>query len=234
MRFLVLFSFVALAASPVLAGDVEPRMVLPAGDQAVALTFDACSGAVDSRILDELIADRVPATLFVTHRWLKRNAATASLLLAHSDLFEIENHGENHVPAITDQPTVFGLPTAGSLTAVSQEVLGGAAAVTATFGRAPAWYRDASARYSRDAVELIGHLGYRIAGYSLNADVGASLPAATVSKRIAAAKPGAVIIAHINHPERPAGAGVAEGIRKLVAKGVRFERLDNAFPVPTG
>lgn len=234
MRFPIVFSFVVLAASPALAGDVEPRMTLPAGDRAVALTFDACSGAVDSRILDELIADRIPATLFVTHRWLKRNAATVSLLQAHSDLFEIENHGENHVPAITDQPTVFGLPTAGSLTAVSQEVLGGAAAVTATFGRAPAWYRDASARYSRDAVELIGNLGYRIAGYSLNADVGASLPAAKVSKRIAAAKPGDVIIAHINHPERPAGAGVAEGIRTLLAKGVRFERLDSALPVPTG
>ena len=234
MRFLFLVPFVALAATPALAGDVEPRLTLPAGDRAVALTFDACSGAVDSRILDELIADRVPATLFVTHRWLKRNAATAALLLNHPDLFEIENHGENHVPAITDQPSVFGLPTAGSLTAVSQEVLGGAAAVTATFGRAPVWYRDASARYSRDAVQLIGDLGYRIAGYSLNADVGASLPATAVSKRIAAAKPGDVIIAHINHPERPAGAGVAEGIRALVAKGTRFVRLDAAFPIPTG
>lgn len=234
MRCLLIMSFLALVASPALASDIEPHMKLPAGVRAVALTFDACSGAVDNRILDELIADRVPATLFVTHRWLKRNAPTAALLLAHSDLFEIENHGENHVPAITDEPRVFGLPTAGSLTAVSQEVLGGAAAVTATFGRAPVWYRDASARYSRDAVVLIGNLGYRIAGYSLNGDIGASLPADAVSKRIAAAKSGDVIIAHINHPERPAGAGVVEGIRALVAKGMHFERLDGAFPLPTG
>jgi len=234
MRFLLIVPLLIMAACPALAGDVEPRLALPAGDRAVALTFDACSGAVDDRILDELIADRVPATLFVTHRWLKRNAVTVALLVAHSDLFEIENHGENHVPAITDRPSVFGLPTAGSLAAVSQEVLGGAAAVTATFGRAPAWYRDASARYSRDAIQLVGTLGYRIAGYSLNADVGASLPAAAVVKRIAAARPGDVIIAHINHPERPAGAGVAEGIRALVAKGVHFERLDTAFLLPTG
>lgn len=225
---------ILLSVLPALAGDIEPHLTLPAGDRAVALTFDACSGAVDNRILDELIADRVPATIFVTHRWLKRNATTVALLLAHSDLFEIENHGENHIPAITDQPTVFGLTTAGSLTAVSQEVRGGAAAVAEAFGRAPLWYRDASARYSRDAVELIGNLGYRIAGYSLNADVGASLPEATVKTRIAAAKPGDVIIAHINHPERPAGAGVADGIRALVAKGFRFQRLDTAFPLQTG
>ncbi|PIO96299.1 polysaccharide deacetylase [Pleomorphomonas carboxyditropha] len=234
MRLLLVVPFLIMAACPALAGDVEPRLTLPAGDKAVALTFDACSGAVDDRILNELIADRVPATLFVTHRWLKRNAVTVALLVAHSDLFEIENHGENHVPAITDRPSVFGLATAGSLAAVSQEVLGGAAAVTATFGRSPAWYRDASARYSRDAVQLIGNLGYRIAGYSLNADVGASLPAAAVAKRVAAARPGDVIIAHINHPERPAGAGLAEGIRALVAKGTRFERLDTAFALPTG
>ncbi len=231
---LFVLPLLATGVSSAVAGDVEPRLTLPAGDEAVALTFDACSGAVDDRILDELIADHVPATLFVTHRWLKRNAATAARLSAHADLFEIENHGEDHVPAITDRPTVFGLPTAGSLAAVSKEVLGGAAAVAAAFGRAPTWYRDASARYSRDAMQLIGELGYRIAGYSLNADVGASLPAAAVTKRVRAAKPGDVLIAQLNHPERPAGAGVAEGIRALVAKGVRFERLDAAFPVPTG
>lgn len=233
MRVLILVLLLTLPL-PVLAGDVEPRLTLPGGNHAIALTFDACSGSVDDRILDELITDRVPATLFVTHRWLKRNAPTVERLLAHSDLFEIENHGENHIPAITDQPTVFGLPTAGSLAAVSDEVTGGAAAILLTFGRKPTWYRDASARYSRDALRLIDSLGYRVAGYSLNADVGASLPAAAVSRRIAAARPGDVIIAHINHPERPAGAGVVEGIRALVARGVRFERLDAAFALPTG
>ena len=134
------------------------------------------------------------------------------------------DHDEHH---LLDRPRDRPLRTAFGF-AKSAE------AVTAAFGRAPTWYRDASARYSRDAVTLIGTLGYRIAGYSLNADVGASLPAVTVAKRLAAARPGDVVIAHINHPERPAGAGVALGIKALVARGVRFERLDTAFPQPTG
>lgn len=226
--------FTALTTASALAGDVEPRLTMPKGDAAVALTFDACSGDVDHRILDELIADRVPATIFVTHRWLRRNAATVELLKANADLFEIENHGDQHIPAITDRASLFGLATAGTLEAVAAEVTGGAEAVFAAFGTSPHWYRDAGARYSRDAMELIGTMGYRIAGYSLNADVGASLPAAAVKKRVAAAKPGDVIISHINHPERPSGEGVAEGIRILVQKGVRFQRLDAAFPVPTG
>ena len=37
-----------------------------------------------------------------------------------------------------------------------------------------------------------------------------------------------------DHPERPSGAGVVEGIKALLAKGVRFERLDAAFALPTG
>jgi peptidoglycan/xylan/chitin deacetylase (PgdA/CDA1 family) len=224
----------AVTTASALAGDVEPRLTLPKGDTAVALTFDACSGDIDHRILDELIADRVPATIFVTHRWLKRNAATVEVLKANADLFEIENHGDQHIPAITDRASLFGLATAGTLEAVAAEVTGGAEAVFAAFGTSPHWYRDAGARYSRDAMELIGTMGYRIAGYSLNADVGASLPAAAVKKRVAAAKPGDVIISHINHPERPSGEGVAEGIRALVQKGVRFQRLDAAFAVPTG
>jgi len=230
----LVFLTAAFVSGAAVAGDVEPRLTLPKGDAAIALTFDACSGAVDHRILDELIADRVPATIFVTHRWLKRNAETVAVLKANADLFEIENHGDQHIPAITDRATLFGLATAGTLEAVAAEVTGGAEAVFAAFGTSPHWYRDAGARYSRDAIELVGTMGYQIAGYSLNADVGASLPAAAVKKRIASAKPGDVIISHINHPERPSGEGVAEGIRLLVQKGVRFQRLDAAFPVPTG
>jgi peptidoglycan/xylan/chitin deacetylase (PgdA/CDA1 family) len=35
---------------------------------AVALTLDACSGAVDQRLIELLVQLRVPATLFVTKR----------------------------------------------------------------------------------------------------------------------------------------------------------------------
>lgn len=218
-----------IAASPLAAAEVEPRLTLPPGTSAVALTFDACSGAVDHRILDLLIDEHIPATVFVTHRWLKRNAEAVALLKANADLIEVENHGDRHVPAVTDRPSLFGLATAGTLAAVTDEVTGGATAVLDALGQAPHWYRDAGARYSRDAMRLIGGMGYRIAGYSVNADVGASLPAKAVNKRIAAARPGDVVIAHINHPEREAGAGVVEGIRALKARGVAFTRLDSAF-----
>ena len=39
----------------------------------VALTFDACSGAYDDDLVRFLIRNRIPATLFVTKKWLLHN-----------------------------------------------------------------------------------------------------------------------------------------------------------------
>lgn len=229
LRFLPAALAGALLASSALAAEVEPRLTLVAPDAAVrtvALTLDACSGATDHRVLDLLVAERIPATLFVTGRWLRRNPEAVKVLLANADLFEIENHGAEHVPAVTDAPTVFGLKTAGTIDAVRREVGGGAEAIVAAGLAKPRWYRDATARYSRDAIAVIEADGYRVAGYSLNADMGASLMGAMVAKRVAAAKSGDVIIAHMNQPGRAAGEGLAEGVRSLKEAGVRFVRLN--------
>ena len=209
---------------------VEPQLHIAkggAGAPQVALTLDACMGKTDRRILDALVQNRIPATLFVTARWLKQNPDAVAILKANPDLFEIENHGAMHVPAITSRASMYGIPTAGSLDRVRAEIEGGAAAIVATGAARPVWYRDATARYSTDAVRLAENMGYRIAGYSLNGDMGASLPAEAVARRIAAAGDGDVIIAHINQPGRPAGAGVVKGIEALKKKGMKFVRLQD-------
>jgi hypothetical protein len=46
--------------------------------------------------------------------------------------------------------------------------------------------------------------------------------------RIGAAHDGDVILAHVNHPERPAGSGVVAGILGLKGRGFRFVRLDRS------
>lgn len=208
---------------------IEPQLQLKtqhaSSAKQVALTLDACSGGIDHRILDVLVREKIPATLFVTARWLRRNQAAIEILKAHPDLFAIENHGAEHVPAITVLKTMYGIPTAGTSAAIEREVKNGADKITQIFGRKPQWYRDATARYSTDAVRQIESMGYKIAGYSLNGDRGASLPPATVARRIAYARDGDVIISHINQPKRASGAGVAEGILRLKQQGVTFRLL---------
>jgi len=210
---------------------VEPHLHIArsnvAGHARIALTFDACMGRADERILSTLVRERIPATIFVTARWLKHNPAAVAVLLQNPDLFELENHGENHIPAIDTPTLIYGIASAGSPQAVRQEVEGGAAAMVAAGIPAPHWFRGSTAKYDLSAIGEIRAMGYRIAGYSVNGDGGSLLGAAITEKRIASAKDGDVIISHINQPTHAAGEGVAKALVDLKAKGTQFVRLED-------
>lgn len=203
------------------------RLANPPADRlTVALTLDACPGAFDERIATALVESNIPATIFVTELWLRRNSAGLAFLLAHRDLFGIENHGQLHIPPVLGNRIIFGVPAAGDLVAVLREVTEGATSIATITGAASHWYRAATGYYSPSAMLAIRNLGFGIAGYSLNADVGASLSARSVAGRIVNATNGEVIVAHINRPDRPSGLGVVSGIRELQRRGARFLRLD--------
>lgn len=193
----------------------------------MALTFDACMGKVDDRILSTLVKERVPATIFVTARWLRNNRPALEVMLQNPDLFELEDHGQNHIPTVDFPTRVYGIAAAGSPRAVEQEVDGGAKAMQADGIAQPRWFRGATAKYNASAVHEIRAMGYRIAGFSVNGDEGASLGAAKVEKLYASAKDGDVLISHINQPTHPAGEGVVKGIEALKARGVQFVRLSD-------
>lgn len=195
----------------------------------VALTFDACEGHTDDRILSTLVDNRIPATIFITAKWLKRNSAAFEIMRAHPDLFELENHGARHIPAVDEPVKVYGIKAAGSPDAVKTEVEGGAQALVAAGVTQPKWFRGATAKYTPSSLALIRGLGYKVAGYSLNADGGSLFGAALTQKQFARAKDGDVIIAHINQPTHAAGEGVAKGLIDLKNKGVTFVRLEDGI-----
>jgi peptidoglycan/xylan/chitin deacetylase (PgdA/CDA1 family) len=206
------------------------RLAVPAdGVRRVALTLDACSGAVDMRILGTLLRLRIPATIFVTALWLRDNADAAVLLRTNPALFSVQNHGARHIAAVLGGGRIFGQAVAGTAEVVRAEVTGGAASLQAAGFPPPRWYRGATALYSSAVLPVIEAMGSAIAGFSLNGDEGASLPAAAVARRVAAATTGEVIIAHLNQPSRSSGAGLIAGLIALHAAGVEFMGLD-AFP----
>jgi peptidoglycan/xylan/chitin deacetylase (PgdA/CDA1 family) len=215
-------------------GLLEPSLKLSLAseqDRFVALTLDACSGGCDYKILETLMASSVPATLFLTARWIKSNPEGLRLILDHPSLFAIGNHGAQHIAAVLGTSSIFGVRTAGDLDTIKAEVLDGAETIHRATGVEAKWYRGATALYSPQAVPLIQSLGFSIAGFSLNADEGASLPASSVSERMKRARHGDVIIAHMNQPHRPSGAGVIAGVRALLDQGVTFAKLENTTPV---
>ena len=239
MRVLAILAGLLLA-QPLMAAHlpalIEPVLRLPAaahGVTRVALTFDACDGRVDRRILDVLEQDSIPATIFVTARWLRGNPVAFAEMRARPDLFEIEDHGARHVPAVSYPTEIYGLSSAGSPAAVIAEASGGAKAIVAMGGVAPHWFRGAAAKYDATAMAAVRGLGFEIAGYSLNGDQGASLSAEAAARRVRGAVDGDVILAHINQPDRPAGKGVAEGVADLRARGVTFVRLEDVLNSPT-
>ncbi|KRB50433.1 polysaccharide deacetylase [Rhizobium sp. Root708] len=210
---------------------VEPHLRIASsgikGHARVALTFDACMGKADDRILSVLVRERIPATIFVTARWLKHNPQALQVFLQNQDLFELENHGQNHIPAVDTPVSIYGIASAGSPEAVRQEVQGGADAMRAAGIAQPRWFRGSTAKYDLSSIVQIREMGYRIAGYSVNGDGGSLLGAAVTEKRISSARDGDVVISHINQPTHAAGEGVAKAILDLKAKGVEFVRLQD-------
>lgn len=209
---------------------IEPRLTVKPGASHgpyVALTLDACMGKADERILQALIDNHIRATIFVTARWLKYNTKAVEQIKAHPDLFEVEDHGAMHRPAVDVPMSVFGLATAGSTQAVHQEVAGGADAIVKTFGHEPRWFRGATGQYTASSLKEIEAMHLKIAGYSILGDGGASFSTQKTAVTIAAAKDGDVIVAHVNQPLKPAGIGVIEGVLKLKAAGFIFLRLED-------
>ncbi|HQT62960.1 MAG TPA: polysaccharide deacetylase family protein [Acidocella sp.] len=211
---------------------LEPtlRLTQTSAARTVAITLDACPGHFDHRIADMLVARNIPATITLTAAWMQHNTEGLAFLKSRPDLFALENHGAQHLPPVLGTEKIYGLTPAGSLAAIRAEVLGGAEAIAAATGQHPTWYRGAAALYSPEAIPLIEQLGFRVAGYSLSADEGASLPAKIVAARMAAARDGDVIIGHINQPKRDSGAGIAIGLATLQDAGVTFIRLSDLTP----
>ena len=81
-------------------------------EKVIALTFDACGSAkgmlIDSRLVEFLEKEEVPATLFINARWIEPNRAWFDRLAANP-LFEIANHGQRHKPASVTGKSVYGI-----------------------------------------------------------------------------------------------------------------------------
>ena len=235
LLILSMLSSVAAAAEVVQPIELHHQLVLPAGEsgKVVALTLDACAGGFDAPLANFLIEHRIHATIFATRRWIRRNPDALATLKAHADLFDIENHGANHAPAIIGADrNVYGLAGMADLKQLKREVSGGAEAIKAATGFAPHWYRGATGEYDPEAIKAIEAMGFKLAGFSINADSGATLDRKKIVGRLKKVRSGDIIIAHLNKPASDTGKGMAEGLQLLLDQGFRFVRLDAAAVQP--
>lgn len=194
----------------------------PNGKQ-IALTFDACDGACDDALVDTLQRNAVPAVLMLNSRWIDRNPGRAAQLAANP-LFEIGNHGTRHVPLSVTGRSAYGIPGTRSADEVVDEVWKNHQRLTALMGRPPTWFRPGTAHYDDIAVQIVHELGEQPLGFTVNGDAGAKAPAAAVRSNVMAAKPGSIVLAHMNHPAAGTHVGIADAITQLRAGGWEFVR----------
>lgn len=211
-------------------GTDLPGILRRLPSDAVALTFDACGGpggsGVDTALLDCLHEHRVPATLFLNERWITANPSIARHLAA-DPLFELANHGTRHQPMSTNGRAAYRIPGTRSPDACADEVRGNTEVLRRLTGRIPRFFRAGTAYYDEQAVAIVRALGQVPAGFAVNGDAGATLPAARVTAQYLRVRPGDVVISHMNQPRSGTAAGVAAALPKMLRSGLHFVRLSD-------
>lgn len=194
------------------------------------LTLDACGGEFDWELAKWLESHKVPSTIFVTKAFIDANPMAVSYLKDRKDLFDIQNHGGKHHAPIEEPGSIWGVKQVGSREGLDAEVLEGAKSIKKAFGSDVKVYRGATAVYSAGALDRIGMLGYEVGGYSVSLDAGGVLGANQIMGRALSAKPGDVLLGHINRPRKHNGLSIAAALQAMLDRGDRFESWIKAGP----
>jgi peptidoglycan/xylan/chitin deacetylase (PgdA/CDA1 family) len=203
---------------------------LKTNQRVVAFTFDACGGekgtGYDGELIDFLKKEQIPATIFVTGRWIDAHPA-AFHQLACEKLFEIENHGLNHRPCSLCGHTVYGIKGTANVSEAIDEMEANARKIEALTGRRPIFYRSATAFIDEACVSLARDL--KITAVSYHVLSGDAWP--SVSKKIIHdnvmknLRPGAIVIMHMNHPRGNTFEALRVIVPELRKEGYRFVLL---------
>ena len=197
-------------------------------EKVLAFTFDACDGrrrsGYDARLIQYLESEKVPATLFVSGRWMDANPEMFEKL-SKNPLFEIENHGLNHKPCSAVGRSVYGLKGTRNVGEIYDEIELNALKILALTGHKPKYYRPAAAHCDEICVGIANALGYEMVNFNIRGDAGATYSKNQVKEALLNAPPASIILMHMNHPESDTAEGVIEAIPELKKRGFRFVKL---------
>jgi peptidoglycan/xylan/chitin deacetylase (PgdA/CDA1 family) len=194
---------------------------LPAGSHAIALTFDACETRTpsffDREIVDYLLAEGIPFTVFVSGRFARRNVEQLKALAAQPTI-EIENHSLNHIQHMERLRKEE----------VIQEVIEAERLLATITGRNPLFFRFPAGNYDQKTLGLVEGLGYRVVHWSFaSGDPDKYLtPDRLTAWVLAKARPGDILIFHINGRGYSTGDALPAIVQQLRQRGYRFVRLD--------
>lgn len=198
----------------------------------IAFTFDACGGknadGYDAELIDYLRKEKIPATLFVTGKWIDANYTTF-LTLSKDPLFEIENHGFNHQPCSVDGESEYGIHGTKDIPDAIDEIEANAIKIEKITGNKPVFYRSATAFTDEACSKIAKQLGITIISFDvLSGDAIPFTPKETIEQNVLKnVRPGALIIMHFNRPKWNTNEALQLIIPELRKRGYSFAHLQD-------
>jgi peptidoglycan/xylan/chitin deacetylase (PgdA/CDA1 family) len=198
-------------------------------ERVIALTLDACGGPEGSGYDNDLIrfleANRIPATLFINSRWIDANPETFRRL-AKNPLFEIANHGTEHRPLSVNGRSVYGIKGTENVAQAAAEVWENQRKIEKLTGKKPKYFRSGTAYYDEIGVQIAHLLGEEVVNYNVLGDAGATYSRKQVKAALLHARPGSIVLLHMNQPSHDTAEGVMDAVPVLKKRGYRFVQLD--------
>jgi peptidoglycan/xylan/chitin deacetylase (PgdA/CDA1 family) len=179
--------------------------------QKIALTFDACPTGrpeeYDEKVIELLVKEKVPATLFLSGRWVEKNIEKTKFL-ASQPQFEIANHGfwHPHMLEKDDERIIRELSRTQTL-------------IKKVTGNAPQYFRPPYGEVDERVAKLVRKAGLTTIQYDLpSGDPDPGLSAARIARIVLRdAKGGSIVVFHMNgNGVHTAGAlpEIISGLRK--------------------
>jgi peptidoglycan-N-acetylglucosamine deacetylase len=213
--FLLVFTAIMISAATHGGTGIEPN-VIEHGSRAVnriALTFDACPTSredeYDEKVVDVLVREKVPATLFMSGRWVEKNKDRAKSLAANPQ-FEIANHAflHPHMLEKDDERILRELKR-------TQDIIG---KVT---GKQPKYFRPPFGEVDERLARLAAEAGLVTVQYDIaSGDPDPGLSAKRIIRGVVGkAKGGSIVVFHMNENGARTAEVLPEVIKQLREKG---------------
>ncbi len=238
--------FAADAATPEDAGDDGPAATMEAGapttavatapiaiagvttsEPVVALTFDACAtkkqaNGFDRKVFDILAREQIPATLYLSGRWVEKHPSAAKAIAA-APWIELGNHTYSHPRLTLVRNERIRMQIRRTNKILEKKI-----------GRPALSLRPPAGAWNARVAKMASEEHLPVVLWSvISGDAGGHVPAARMDRAVLdRAKPGAIIIFHINKRAPFTKRALPDIIAGLREKGFRFVTVSQLLALP--
>lgn len=128
--------------------------------------------------------------------------------------FAIENHGYCHLPLSVTGRSVYGIQGTANVAEVVEEIWRNDRLILELTGQKPRYFRSGTAYYDEVAVKTAREMGKEVINFNVLGDAGATFSKAQIERALLGAKPGTIILYHINRPESDIAEALIEALPK--------------------